>query len=151
MRVLFLDVDGVLNSIRSCYAYGGYPHTFDENCRSKFDWTAVSLIQRICRNSDVKVVISSTWRKFFTYQEIGEGLDLPVIDSTPELPGWRGYEIKDWLDRHPEVTEYAIIDDDSDMLPEQKPFFVHVDGRNGISYDNFKQLLEIFPEIKDEQ
>lgn len=116
---------------------------------SKFDWTAIALIQRICNKSNVKIVVSSTWRKMFSYQEIGANLKLPTIDSTPEFSGWRGYEIKDWLDRHPEVTKYAIIDDDSDMLPEQKPFFVHVDGRNGISYENFKQLLEIFPETED--
>ena len=149
MKVLFLDIDGVLNSIRSCYALGGYPHSFEEKCMSKFDWTAIALIQRICNKSNVKIVVSSTWRKMFSYQEIGANLKLPTIDSTPEFSGWRGYEIKDWLDRHPEVTKYAIIDDDSDMLPEQKPFFVHVDGRNGISYENFKQLLEIFPETED--
>jgi hypothetical protein len=31
----------------------------------------------------------------------------------------RGEEIKAWLHQHPEVTRYAIVDDDSDMLPEQ--------------------------------
>lgn len=150
MNVLFLDIDGVLNSVRSCCAHGGYPRTFEDDCLTKFDWTAVALIQRICNNSDVKVVVSSTWRKMFPYQEIGDALNLPVIGATKELSGIRGLEIKEWLDRHPEVIKYAIIDDDSDMLPEQKPFFVHTDGREGMSYANFKQLLEIFPEIKEE-
>ena len=31
----------------------------------------------------------------------------------------RGMEIQEWLDRHPEVTHYAIVDDNADMLPHQ--------------------------------
>jgi hypothetical protein len=36
----------------------------------------------------------------------------------------RGHEIQDWLDKHKEVTNYVIIDDDNDMLDTQRSNFV---------------------------
>ena len=48
------------------------------------------------------------------------------IDVTKDLQGGekrgivdRGVEVQEWLDRHPAVEQYAIIDDDSDFLPNQ--------------------------------
>jgi hypothetical protein len=47
-----------------------------------------------------------------------------IIDRTPDMQrpgGWgngyveRGHEIADWLDRHPEVRGFVILDDDGDM------------------------------------
>jgi hypothetical protein len=35
----------------------------------------------------------------------------------------RGKEIKAWLEAHPDVTRYAIVDDDNDMLPEQQEHY----------------------------
>jgi len=40
-KVLFLDLDGVLNSARSCYALGGFPHGFDSANMAKFDHVAL--------------------------------------------------------------------------------------------------------------
>lgn len=57
-----------------------------------------------------------------------------------DLDKVRGDEIAEWLSRHPEVTKYAIIDDDSDMLPEQMPHFVHTQAVDGIMYRNWLDL-----------
>jgi hypothetical protein len=46
-----------------------------------------------------------------------------VIDVTPVLNTHRGEEIEYWLQEN-WVDRYCIIDDDSDMLPEQMPYFV---------------------------
>jgi tRNA-binding EMAP/Myf-like protein len=37
----------------------------------------------------------------------------------------RGHEIKLWLDRHPEITQYVILDDIQDFLDEQQDYFVN--------------------------
>lgn len=38
-----------------------------------------------------------------------------------ETQGWRGHEIKQWLEAHPEVTEYLVVDDRPNLYPiEQK-------------------------------
>ena len=62
MKVLFLDIDGVLNSTRTAVANGGYPHELHH--REAFDWTSIKLLQRLCDSAGVLVVLSSAWRNF---------------------------------------------------------------------------------------
>lgn len=144
MKVLFLDIDGVLNSARTCIAHGGYPHDFGPEHMPMFDATAVALIRGLCEAADVNVVVSSAWRITHTWQEIGAGLNLPTIDSTPRLIGPRGAEIQAWLDAHPSVEMWAIVDDDSDMLPEQMSCFVKTSGFEGLSFADFEKLCALF-------
>lgn len=144
MKVLFLDIDGVLNSRRSCFAFGGFPHNATGPERQMFDEVAVRLVAGIVRAAGAKVVLSSTWRKHENWTEIGPALGLPIIDRTPiSWKGRRGEEIAEWLAAHPEVESYAIVDDDSDMLPEQMRFFVHTSGFDGLSWANAEKMAEL--------
>jgi hypothetical protein len=53
-------------------------------------------------------------------------------------------QIDEWLANHPEyVDKYIIVDDDSDMLPHQKPFFVKTDGREGFCFAQYERAVEI--------
>lgn len=146
-KYIFLDIDGVLNSHRTCHAFKGYPATLNPYCLAKFDHAAIGLIRRVCKETGAKVVISSTWRKFYSFEEIGEKLQLPTVGQTPDLckaNSLRGDEIKAWLnDNTKEEYKYAIIDDDSDMLEEQKPFFVHTTHMNGLLWEHYEQLISI--------
>jgi hypothetical protein len=147
MKVLFLDIDGVLNSQRSCIAFGGYPHEVTGYHRERFDEVALRLIRGIVKAAGASIVLSSSWRKNEDWQDIGPALELPIIDRTPS--GWapgqvRGHEIAEWLEAHPEVECYAIVDDDSDMLPEQKPFFVHTTHFDGFQWMHAEKLCELF-------
>ena len=45
MKVLFLDIDGVLNSTKTCVAFGGYP--MELHHIEAFDKAAIRLIQRL--------------------------------------------------------------------------------------------------------
>ena len=151
MKVLFLDIDGVLNSQRSCVAFNGYPHEVTETLH-QFDIVALNLIRRVCAVTGCKVVLSSSWRYGKELKDF-ENLNLPMIDFTPRGTGYRirGGEIKEWLEDHPEVTHYAIVDDNSDMLEEQLPNFVKTQLEDGLSWNNFKQLIEILEPINDEE
>jgi hypothetical protein len=42
----------------------------------------------------------------------------------------RGHEIELWLKMHPEVSNYVIIDDDNDMLDNQRANFVRTANNN---------------------
>lgn len=143
MKVVFLDIDGVLNSHRTCIAFGGIPHTTARNGRATLDEVAIRLIGGIVRAAGAVVVLSSTWRKHADWLDYGPALDLPIIDRTPQGLGPRGREIADWLDDHPEVEQFAIIDDDSDMLPEQLPFFVHTNYADGFLFSNATNLADL--------
>ena len=61
----------------------------------------------------------------------------------------RGEEIKTWLEHHPEVENYVIIDDDSDMLPEQLDNFVHTSNMHGFLYGDMLKATNILR--KDEE
>lgn len=143
MKVLFLDIDGVLNSHRTCLAFGDFPHGVDGYHRDMFDETALRMIRRIVNVSGASVVLSSSWRLIHDYNEIGRALELPIMDRTPSLAGIRGEEIAHWLAEHPEVETYAIVDDDSDMLDGQLSRFVKTSYSDGLSFENAKQLAEI--------
>lgn len=144
MRVLFLDIDGVLNSTRTCVAHGGYPMELTHT--EAFDWVAIKLLQRLCDSSGIQVVLSSAWRLTHDYKDVAKAFDLPIIDRTPSLLGCRGDEIQHWLDNHVEVTNYAILDDDPDMLESQEPHFIHTRGSEGMTWADFSRLCQIFGE-----
>lgn len=150
-KVLFLDIDGVLNSHRTCTAFGsplkgGFPHGFDADNMALFDHAAIGLIRKLCDTTGASIVLSSSWRIIHSVHECANGLDLPIFDRTPSL-NWhgrtRGHEIAEWLAAHPEVERYAIVDDDGDMLVEQQPYFVQTDFRDGLRYGDFERLQEI--------
>ena len=50
MKVLLLDIDGVLNSARTCTAFGGFPVRLDH--LEAFDKVALGMIQRLCDAGD---------------------------------------------------------------------------------------------------
>jgi hypothetical protein len=145
LRVLFLDIDGVLNSSRSCVALGGIPHTLTAPDLKLFDPLALSLLQSLCEVAELSVVVSSSWRILHNWDAIGRALNLPTIGATPRLGGLRGEEIAAWLETPPApVAQYAILDDDSDMLWTQREHFVKTDGAEGLSFANLAALCAIF-------
>lgn len=127
MRVIFLDFDGVLNSEASLRM------EIRKKAKEKNDVRInETLCHLSCSNfqfilesvSDVKVVIISTWRLLFPIDWLKNRLSFYGIDSsrvigvTPSVvSGYRGQEIKQWLDAHPDVTDFVIVDDASDMEP----------------------------------
>lgn len=141
MKIIFLDVDGVLNSTRTAIAFGGFP--MELHHKEAFDWVAIKLLQRLCDSSGAQVVLSSTWRLYFSVKEMADLLGLPIIDKTPMLSSPRGVEINDWLIRHPEVKHYAIVDDDSDMMPQQQTNFVQTNPEEGLSWANYRKICTL--------
>jgi hypothetical protein len=131
--VIFLDIDGVLNSIdfskRTEHKWPDWPKWPD----GQIDRDAVAHLNRLITATGAKIVISSSWRKMLDPEELAKvlarnGCIGEVIDETPDffkLEFWerptpdgrfvRGDEIQAWLDEHPEVEAFVIFDDDSDM------------------------------------
>ena len=139
-----MDIDGVLNSNRSCIALGGCPHDVIGYHRDRFDEVSVRLVRHLCAISGAQIVLSSSWRILHDYKDVARGLELPIIDATPRLAGNRGSEIAAWLADHPEVQTYAIVDDDSDMLDGQRSRFVRTEHENGLMWENALEIAEIF-------
>jgi hypothetical protein len=157
VKVIFLDIDGVLNSDRSQAAFGHRPWPTAPRNWQFFDEAAVRLLARVVEQLDARVVLSSSWRADLKAPEdlaaLGERLGLPIIGATPfSVPGpWgdalscanRGEQIAAWLSAHPKVASWVIVDDVDDMLLEQKERFVHVDGRVGLSVEDAQRMAHI--------
>ena len=112
MKIIFLDIDGVLNSARSCIAKGDMPKSLDKSQLDFFDPIAIALIQKICAQG-VQCVLSSTWRINHNFKDVGDFLGIPVIGATPvgariktasgfelQLALGRGIEIEQWLNEN---------------------------------------------------
>ena len=173
MKVLFLDIDGVLNS-QNWFAYRLYcvknnmvnilmnfVDTDDRNIKHKLtmlDDRAIANLNRIIEETGCKVVLSSSWRSSIESENIFtqnllklKGFKYEFYDVTPRL--WfsdfsirRGEEIKFWLDKESEkheIESFVILDDDSDMLPEQMNNFIHIDGQVGLTDKDVFTAIEI--------
>ena len=140
MKVIFLDVDGVLNNVESITKG---VHLLPEK---------VLLINDICEATSADIVISSAWRHQFTQRVMIALLRVAglhrgeVVGMTGNDPdGFRGKEIEAWLCVHYEhkVEKYVILDDSSDMLEKQKPYFVRTDGCIGLMPEQVDEAIEI--------
>ncbi len=128
MKVLFLDIDGVLNS-RQWYLRNRDEIALQSGLmyrhQEELDPAACRLVNELCTEFSLAIVVSSTWRRLHKLGEIqvmfaNRGLHAPVISATPQLrSGFRGQEVDEWLYDNPGVTKYVILDDDGDFKPEQ--------------------------------
>lgn len=150
MKILFLDIDGVLNSNRTAVAFNGYPHDFSEKDAVKFDNVAIGLIQKLCKETGCKVILSSDWRYSSTIEEVSYAFNIACIGCTSITSDYeisRGAEIQAWLNEHSEVTHYAIVDDIAQMLSSQASNFVQTDPEVGLSLRNYLDLKHILTRV----
>ena len=157
MKVIFLDIDGVLNHENH---YNWLYNTDEptplqrEHPYSEFNPNSVKELNRILDETNAKLVISSSWRLdgIPVLQNIFKhiGLYHKIFDVTPSLSYkynttlCRGKEIDYWLSKHPEVTRYVILDDDTDMEEYQLPFFIKTNPYNdGLNTEVANKAIEI--------
>ena len=157
MRVIFLDVDGVLNSqqLADKIGYGGH---YDENVpatekNTLWGQDMVNNLKRIVETTESQIVMSSTWRIYFSTKKFKEMFavygweDAPIIDRTPGGYANRGMEINRWLadqqERNIVVENYVILDDFPDFLPEQDSHFVETNPEIGLTDDDAHRAITI--------
>ena len=161
-KVIFLDIDGVLNT-KWWYTQMDR-NTPKDKYGYAFDPKAVANLRRIVEETGAIIVISSSWKCMGLSQmeEMWDVRNLPgkIVGITPnsvsdellvnadidsiELFHIRGEEIKEWLTRHGRhVSHYVIIDDMDNMLPEQQSIFVQTNPEVGITEDDANKAIAI--------
>ena len=159
--VLFLDIDGVLNS-KIYYKYLYKP----EDGGSRFDPYCVILVKKLIKEFSLKIVISSTWRdgaKNRLVKELSENSLMEYLHEdwlTPIVrPANRGKEIELWLENHSEVEDYIILDDNANLMDHQMDKFVKTSMHLGMVQERYSQArnlllsynqLSVKPELTDE-
>lgn len=148
MKIIFLDIDGVLNSDHwqqtKSYKNGNYPEKL-------FDPSAVELLNKLVATTQAKVVLTSTWRLKYSLAEmraifLNVGIVCELIDYTPDLKKGnnyvvRGNEILKWCKDNRALigtspfnyTDFVILDDNNDMLLWQAKYFFQTDPLCGLS------------------
>lgn len=137
--VLFLDIDGVLNSDR--YRYG---HELAVPADDMIDPSAVETLNHMTCRWDLKIVVSSSWRVLPDLEGIlrAKGVRAEIIGKTPVRPAPRGEEIGQWLADHPEVAAYVILDDDGDM-GDLRDHLVQTDYRYGLRPEHIERVAAV--------
>ena len=132
MKIIFMDVDGVLN-------------TLEGTVNPKL----VAIFRNILTNIDAKVVLSSSWKNYEASRNIIKMSVCDFIDCTPQVliegrdsTQRRGMEIQAWIDKHPDVEKYAIIDDTGWILEHQLPNFFKTLGSIGLTQEIAEKVIE---------
>lgn len=125
-KIIFLDLDGVLNSQKTFMENHEYhmffckyqSEGFDDIVKNRMleiDFDKVYMLIDICNLTGAKIVVSSSWRRLYDYPLIEEKLvflGLPIVGVTPFIDGHRrGDEIRKYLEEN-EVDDFVILDDD---------------------------------------
>lgn len=152
MKIIFLDFDGVINS---------------ENSKGIIDETLCNRVKHIASYTGAKIVYTSSWRNSIDIKHDNfHGIENYAISKTPKLvienideekynfplsiP--RGAEIKEWIYKNEDIIktemyeaeyDYVILDDDDDMLYEQRNNFIKIDPWKGITEKDVKKAIKI--------
>jgi len=179
MRVIFLDIDGVLNSHQSAYMRDNLRKNLDNSKGKKLPKNleevvngflglyyhdggdmcplAISNLEYILlEHTDVKIVISSSWRLGEDMREIKKWFKFSrliperIIDTTPVLKNApRGDEIRRWLlDHWRSCRDFVVLDDDTDMDAVEDNF-IHVDNHIGLDWKTTYKVINHFNRSKN--
>lgn len=148
-RILFLDVDGVLNNGR-IFERSECPDRvwFDSQ---PFSRASLCLIARAVQAFGLEIVLSSSWRcdwaeqlpHHVALQAALASVGLTISGFTPEYAlygsGVRGREIRAWLEQNPDAAAFVIVDDINDM-PGLERHLVLTDFENGFTGRDLRRL-----------
>ena len=128
MNIVFTDIDGVLNTTN----------------RTEWKKSSIELYNNLCREFDLKPVISSTWRLNHTKEQLQkifyqQGVDVEIYDFTDSFPDeGRGREIEDWIFTNSH-SKFIILDDSvRDIVAWGLPNVVKCRGWIGFSQEEYE-------------
>lgn len=167
MKIIFLDIDGVLNSeqyfsskeyTKACEDIG-IKNSFSQDVIDKapyllLDPVKINILNYLVEKSYASIVLSSSWRLKYSINEVNDflkirGSNFCIIDSTPIKMSYcnRETEINLFLSSLKEYKKivpesFAILDDNNFFYNYTKQF-VHVSDKTGLTISDVVQALSI--------
>lgn len=150
MKVLFLDIDGVLNSRE-------YDRRRDWNAQTNIDETRLPLVKEIIDKTGAKIVLTSSWRRHWSADEslcddsgryiarLFAKYDLCIYDKTHDfgIGAKRKDEIAAWLseyaaeaERAEQVERFVILDDYRFGWEELFDYFICTNPNYGLGLED---------------
>lgn len=178
MKVLFLDFDGVLNDMAFYEHVRDFPSKYSGHAKDRAKRSAsihinpmnVQNLKFILKTDpEVRIVVSSTWRKLFSLTEIQWMLkkhgipsekiigitDIPVA---PQMEGRSSYGNPDMIQRgdlcakwarENNVEQFVCVDDDNDF-DNVRDRFVRTNYKNGLTRTKAEAILKLFGSFEEE-
>ena len=169
--VIFLDIDGVLqpgqNQRRFRHDLDALKRELADELDNeayleldkydlgaiRYDWDAeaVELLRRLCVDFDAQIVVSSDWRRgksvatlkeYFHVQGLGDHVRDKTTDER-EAFGERAEEIREYLDTHPEIARFVIVDDQYQQEFEELFPGKHVHTNHRLDAEGDRRAREI--------
>jgi hypothetical protein len=151
MRIIFLDIDGVMNSETSARSNKG--------CLRTFAAKSIDALNEIIFHSKADIVIASSWRICHPHPDTAnqlkeQGVCATFLGDTPfkrssDKPSSiivegleRGHEIQAWLDSQEFKPESICIIDDSDDMVHLMPYLVQTTWENGLGPEHISLAIE---------
>ena len=154
VRVIFLDIDGVLNS-----NFWNDNHQTEINDGRLIDIEKIRLLSTLIKNTNAKIVLHSGWKFWFDsalhpLRKEAEHLkkllgqeNLMIADVTPDYSTEeikkskkfslvKASEILAWLNEHKEVDKWIVIDDLDLHNPEIEAHQIKTDPHIGLSMED---------------
>ncbi len=107
MKVIFLDIDGVLNNAKSNEESLNFPCIDEGNLQH---------LKRIIDETNASIVLTSTWKEDYQDNDAIRSFineKVPVFDTTHDKILNRGKGILNYLSAHQDVENYVILDDEA--------------------------------------
>lgn len=152
-KILFLDIDGVLNSFQHKGNTRQDP-VYDLLGSqvagiSKILGLRLKELLDICPT--IEVVLTSHWKiDYFIEARVGFerlGIKQIIKSRTPITNHFRGLEIDAWLTRYgDEPIRYAILDDEANILIQQAPALFQTHIKYGLTENLVDELIMFFAE-----
>jgi hypothetical protein len=156
MKVIFLDIDGVLNS----------EEFLKNNPNQAINRNGVSILKNIVNKTGAVIVMSSGWRLWFDdnmmpkdgysqcLYDILCAFDIKLFGKTPDFSTEeirtrrtfshvKAKEIIAWLDEHKTVEKYVVIDDLDLINEEINEHLVRTNGQVGITEEDAMGVIDM--------
>ena len=153
MKIIFLDIDGVLNSIRTRETFEDFVFVDDDK---------ILLLKDIIAKTDAKIVLSSSWRNGWQFKDknprcanedvrLFEALQRKLKEFDIELMSYtdnfwhRGKEIDTWLKNWngENIESFVILDDmQKEEFEPNTTHLVQTDISKGLTQQNVDEAIE---------
>jgi hypothetical protein len=160
IKVIFIEIDGVLNTERyiriQSLKQGGI---IDSEMQFNFDPIALNNLKEIVEKTNAYLIIFSNWKNYpesrlwkeFIKNMDGIGIKEKIFDVTPKLDTYKSgnvkyEEIKEWFRRNKdkEINKFLIIDDELEMGIYTDTNFIRCWSYSGLCDDIKKNILQFF-------
>ncbi len=160
-KVVFLDCDGVLNSVEDFIENPSSDVSIQDSYRNnlRVNRKNVENLNKIIEATGAKIVLSSSWR-VMSYEYIyvshlqPAGLVGKMIGQTPDLNNRftkytpRGYEIQEWMEENYLPKNFVILDDNHDMR-HLVPNLVLTDFfEGGLKEEHIQPAIDVLERVK---